>query len=463
MLALLALLVFSSCLLQTNIDEIYQYATQDTIVIARICFKWDKRCILTTQAFEDCAKNTKHSNSKFVEVDASINVNSIEANYHIYQYPAIIAFYNNSHYHYEDEICVESIDNFISKSMKSIVLEIGSYNDIDMADSLLRAIIISDDNGQIAYSLAPHFSNMRFYHSRIPLDINRLTLPVGSVLLVNAQNEVIKYHGEFEERMIKLFYIENNLQTLNHYDDNIKYYINAHHNDTILLIHDRYQHSNEFTEFREASKEASGLIFADVSKDYQYYDYIVSLFKVPITIPSVAIIHYSPTTFVTTSYILNITITRESIMHFVKSYQSHELKPTLLTEETPKYTINDKIKKLVGSNFYQELKKQSHSIVLFIKSKCNLCDTAKRMIDTAQADLSKMNIGVYYINMTSNEVEDIYISKFPSLWIYDNGIRKATYNMPYETNILLKFIQQIAYKNEEHQKPHKESHIKTDL
>lgn len=156
----------------------------------------------------------------------------------------------------------------------------------------------------------------------------------------------------------------------------------------------------------------------------------------------------------------------EGIEKCIIDAKEGKLKPTLKSEEIPKEN-NDPVKIVVGKNFEEIVKKSNKHVLLEIYAPwCGHCKALEPKYNKA-AELLKDNKDIIIAKMdgTANEVEDIEIQGFPTIFFYHKDDKKAVnFDGARNTKGILSFLEkktgldlkssQVEDEKEEHDHDH---------
>ena len=456
LLIILSLIIKIICIEKFPVDNETITLTDSTIEKAINQFEnliiyfyapWCGHCKTFEPEYQKSSKILKKDNIYLAKIDSSNN-NLSAQKYKINGFPSILFFKNGVPFEFEGARSSRELIIWGRKKAGIPIQLLKSKEDIEnfKTNNDISLIYFGDIEEEIK-----KFSDVSMIIEEYPFAI------VTNISLINiySNNGTIVLFKHFDEKKVELknfnkkkiidFIQENSLPKVMLFNDRSAQYIFQKKHPALILFEqkdseDWNYYGNIMTQVSEKIKGKIVIVMTDISEGIssRLADYVGIKEK---DLPLVSILD---TRKDFKKYIMKGDINYNNIIQFFQDFEENKLKRALKSEKEPKNN-NDIVRIIVGKTFEKEVINNDKDIMLiFYAPWCNHCKEFMPKYEEAANKLKENDkLILAKIDGSANEVENITISGFPTLFFFPGNKKNEKpiqYNGKRTTENLIEFI-----------------------
>ena len=460
LLIILSLIIKIICIEKFPIDNETITLTDSTIEKAINQFEnliiyfyapWCGHCKTFEPEYQKSSKILKKDNIYLAKIDSSNN-NLSAQKYKINGFPSILFFKNGVPFEFEGARSSRELIIWGRKKAGIPIQLLKSKEDIEnfKTNNDISLIYFGDIEEEIK-----KFSDVSMIIEEYPFAI------VTNISLINiySNNGTIVLFKHFDEKKVELknfnkkkiidFIQENSLPKVMLFNDRSAQYIFQKKHPALILFEqkdseDWNYYGNIMTQVSEKIKGKIVIVMTDISEGIssRLADYVGIKEK---DLPLVSILD---TRKDFKKYIMKGDINYDNIIQFFQDFEENKLKRALKSEKEPKNN-NGIVRIIVGKTFEKEVINNDKDIMLiFYAPWCNHCKEFMPKYEEAANKLKENDkLILAKIDGSANEVENITISGFPTLFFFPGNKKNEKpiqYNGKRTTEDLIEFIKKYS-------------------
>uniref|UniRef100_T2MHU7 Protein disulfide-isomerase n=1 Tax=Hydra vulgaris TaxID=6087 RepID=T2MHU7_HYDVU len=433
-------------------DNWSEAVREDNNILVEFYAPWCGHCQTLEPEYAKAAKKLKDLKSTITlgKVDATVETKLAEK-YGVKGFPTLKFFKSGKEQEYNGGRTEAEIISWLNKKTGPPAAVVASAEELKVFVDAREVAVVGFFANQDS-DLAKVFLNVADSTDDIEFAI---TTPSNSGEYAVTEDKIVvfkkfddlraDYTGNADEASLKSFVRGESIALVTEFTDEVasKIFGGDIKSHILLFVSKKAENFKEtINQFTEAAKQFKGkVLFIYIDSDFDENSRIMEFFGLKVEdIPTLRIIKLEGDM---TKYVPETKeINKDTISSFVLAFVEGKLKPFLMSADIPEDWDKNPVKVLVGKNFAEVVYAEKNVLVEFYAPWCGHCKQLAPIWEKlGEKYAENPDIIIAKMDSTTNEVEDVKISSFPTIKYFPKEGGVIDYNGGRTLEDFVKFIE----------------------